>query len=146
MTHNYNYTSKLNQQRIAKIVDMCKKQPTDVFEMGDKLNMSSDALREFMRFMMRSKLIYISDYYIRNATWTRKYSFGDKPNVDLNGYIKCTNEERAKRKLRTISDREKRTKQLNKLEKKVKKCMERPREPKIIKPDVASAWMFNSIC
>ena len=156
MTHNYNLNTKLNKQRTEKIIEMCQKRPTDVFEMSDTLNMSVDALRAFMRELVRNRTLYISDYYIRNATWVRKYSFGNCNSVDINAYIKSNEEERAKRKIRTAKDRETRiqdqiarginpykTKDQVKLEKKVMQCKARPRKQQEIKPDIASAWMFN---
>lgn len=156
MTHNYNLNTKLNIQRTEKIIEMCKKRPTDVFEMSDTLNMSVDALRAFMRKMVENKTLYISDYYIRNATWVRRYSFGNCDSVDINAYIKCNDEARAKRRVRTEKARDDRikakitrgidpfkTKEQLKLEKKVMQCKSRPRKQQEIKPDIASAWMFN---
>jgi len=129
----YKYTTTLNKQRINKIIEMCSHEQVNAYDIADTLNMRTDIARGFVRYMLDEKLIYVSDYQIYGKSWTRYYMAGNKPNVDHDEYKEHYYMTSKQKKALADSKRYKRNKE------EIKEST----KPSKIKPDIASAWMFN---
>lgn len=128
MTNHYNFTSELNIRRINKILEICSKHPADAFELADAINITYDAMRGFMRYLLQEKKVHIKEYRLRNRRWIRYYFIGNKKSANIEDYIKCSeNQTQARR------ERYERERKPNKVVYK----------PKKLQPDIHSAWLFN---
>lgn len=128
----YKYTTTLNKLRIQKILDMCQRQQVNAYDIADTLNIRTDIARGFIRYMLEEKLIYVSEYKIFGKAWTRYYMAGNKPNAVHDEYMEHYYMTSKQKKALTDAKRYKR--RLDELKKE---------KSKAIRPDIASAWMFN---
>lgn len=151
MTYNYNFESSLSRERINEILRLCEREPHNVFQLADHLNLSLDCGRAFLRHLLVRRKVYICDYKVNNKSLVRYYLTGDKPSVDVKDYVKSTEAERKARKARADKIRNDRKRQ----ERLGTHNIDKPRQIKVasikvvpekIKPDIHSAWMFNPIC
>lgn len=128
----YKYTTTLNKMRIQKILDMCKRDQINAYDIADTLNMRTDIARGFVRYMLEEKLIYVSEYKIFGKAWTRYYMAGNKPNAVHDEYMENYYMTSKQKKALADAKRYKRNQEALRQEK-----------TKAVRPDVASAWMFN---
>lgn len=145
MTYHYNYESELNVARIQQILNMCKKSPTCAHDVADAINVKLDIARAFMRHLISVKWVHVSEYKLRGRSWTKYYSIGDKESVTIDNYVDgyyMTSKQKkaladAKRYRRNYTIK---TGRANKQDVEPVRVV-----PKIIKPDIHSAWLFNPI-
>lgn len=128
----YKYTTSLNKLRIQKILDMCQRQQINAYDIADTLNIRTDIARGFIRYMLEEKLIYVSEYKIFGKAWTRYYMAGNKPNAVHDEYMEHYYMTSKQKKALADAKRYKRNQETLKQERSKK-----------IRPDIASAWMFN---
>ena len=111
---------------------MCKHTQINAYDIADTLNIRADIARGFIRYMLDEKLIYVSEYKIHGRSWTRFYMAGNKPNAVHDEYIEhyyMTSKQK-----KALADAKRYKRRMDELKKE---------KTKAIRPDIASAWMFN---